>query len=676
MVSWTLFRTREDAGVSHSSLPIEVESAEGLISGNKVGSGNGGRMWGLAAVSVLLGATVGWASFSFPTQYKIGPEQDVKLVSLAASDPVQEYEPTNLKIPNYDKKEGIWCVGLNAVGFDLNPKARRSMSGASVPNHEALRYFHQQGSNCFRLAITWERLQLTNGSTDLDPVDGVDGVVEFVTKTLGAYIIIDPHNNEEGLQFNGKDVTRSDFVNLWKAITNKWGSNGKCIFGLYNEPRYGYEDGVTGYFDPNVLDRDGRVIEFWREWMQSGIDAIRALGSKNLILVPGLHWTGCADWSGNYWWGETIVDPDTGEERTNQGNSRLAALTDPENFIAYDVHQYMDPRYTGQEDGCRGHDLNFYCQDDPGCSGADQGLQTTINWAKYYKKKLFMTEIGSYPEAGTEDPCKAKMCNYLQQMHESGVFIGYTVWQFGCPQCDADQWSKKPLNLDWYRIAEFSNLTKCTDAGGGACPKPTCASSSNTVLPAATPQPPQKCSEPHEDCRTSLCCKDPLKTCFEKNEYWASCRLQCTLGEMDDRNETWACEALGHAPENVTAANGTTCVEPGEDCRSSLCCEDSAKTCFLKNEYWASCMDNCTRGEKDDSNETWDCTALGRVPVDCDTDTPCQNSTGSEGEDCIAEVTFQKACFKSMSSEGLTFPIKIIIAAVATGTTAITMHVF
>lgn len=299
MASGTFFRTKDDATVSHSSWPTEVESAEEFISGKKMGSG--GRMVGFAVVSALLGSVVGLALFSRPAHYHTGsPEAVIKLVSPAASD-VQKYEPKNLKIPNYNKKDGMWCVGLNAVGFDLNPKARRSMSGASVPSKEALKYFHQQGSNCFRLAITWERLQLKNGSTDLDPVDGVDEVVEFVTKTLGAYIIIDPHNNDEGLQFNGKDVTRSDFVNLWKAITKKWGSNDKCIFGLYNEPRYGYEDGVTGYFDPNVLDRDGRVLEFWRQWMQSGIDAIRALGSKNLILVPGLHWTGCADWSGNYW---------------------------------------------------------------------------------------------------------------------------------------------------------------------------------------------------------------------------------------------------------------------------------------------------------------------------------------------------------------------------------------
>jgi endoglucanase len=575
-MSWTPLSSEVKDRVAQSSSPCEEGSVEEFVPGK--GTGNHGRLRALAAVVIFMSAAMALAFFSRSSHHK--NQEDPQFLSLAATEsaaseagPVAAFDTYNLKAKNYDKKDGLWCVGLNAVGFDLHPTARREMGTATVPDHEALRYFHQQGSNCFRLAITWERLQTNVGADTIDPVDGFDGVIDFVTNTLGAYIIIDPHNNDEGLQFNGVDVTRSDFVNLWKGITKKYGSNEKCIFGLYNEPRFGFEDGTAGYFDPNVLDRDGRVIEYWRQWMQSAIDAIRALGAKNLILVPGLHWTGCADWSGNWWWGETL------EGKPNQGNSRLAALTDPENYIAYDVHQYMDPRFTGQEDGCKGHDLNFYCKDSPDCTGADNGLEETIKWAQYYNKKLFMTEIGSYPAAdGSAATCSAKMCNYLKRMHESNTFIGYTVWQFGCPQCDADQWTKKPLNLDWYLLANFSNISKCKDAGG-TCATVTCpVAALPTLMPLPGPAP--VCSEPHEDCRTSLCCKDASKTCFLKNEYWASCKDHCTPGEKDDQGEEWECEALAHAPEDVPAAHG----------------------------------------------------------VDCDTETPCQGSTGTARDVCIAEA--------------------------------------
>merc|ERR1712054_711680 len=67
-----------------------------------------------------------------------------------------------------------------------------------------------------------------------------------------------------------------------------------------------------------------------------------------------------------------------------------------------------------------------------------------------------MTEIGSWDaEDGTGQVCKEKMSKYLQQMNESGVFIGYQVWQFGCPNCKADLWTERPLNFYWYRLSEF-----------------------------------------------------------------------------------------------------------------------------------------------------------------------------------------------------------------------------
>lgn len=39
---------------------------------------------------------------------------------------------------------------------------------------EALQYFHDQGCNCFRLPITWERMQTSLGSDQAVPVDGVE----------------------------------------------------------------------------------------------------------------------------------------------------------------------------------------------------------------------------------------------------------------------------------------------------------------------------------------------------------------------------------------------------------------------------------------------------------------------------------------------------------------------
>jgi len=343
------------------------------------------------------------------------------------------------------------------------------------------------------------------GSDVLGPVAGVDTVVNYITNHLGANVIIDPHNNDQGLRYNGQDATRHDFVNLWKAITKVWGSNPKVILGLYNEPRYGYEDGRGGYFDPDTLDFDGQMIGYWTQWMQEAIDAIRQLGSTSLILVPGLHWTTSRDWDGAGWWGPSL----DGVQRS--GNTMLASLQDPAKNIAYDVHQYMDPGFTGTSVGCAGAKLNAY-----GGPGADWGLEQTVAWAQKYNKKMMMTEIGSWPaDDGTNDKCKEQMQSFLRYMHDSGVFIGYQVWQFGCSGCQADQWTLRPYNLDWYDWAEYgrnSNSNQCSSIG--------------------------------EDCRQTKCCKGGL-TCFEKNQHWASCRATCTPGihEWDpvEYQTPWSC---------------------------------------------------------------------------------------------------------------------------------------
>merc|ERR1712070_725141 len=89
-----------------------------------------------------------------------------------------------------------------------------------------------------------------------------------------------------------------------------------------------------------------------------------------------------------------------------------------------------------------------------------------------------MTEIGSWPaNDGTEGACKNKMFEYLKQMRDSGVFIGYQVWQFGCPQCDGGLWSKRPLNVDWYGFDVFG------DRGGSAS---TSVGASTTNGPVST----------------------------------------------------------------------------------------------------------------------------------------------------------------------------------------------
>jgi len=72
--------------------------------------------------------------------------------------------------------------------------------------------------------------------------------------------------------------------------------------------------------------------------------------------------------------------------------------------------------------------------------------------------------------------------------------------------------------------------------GGGATPSPTPAPLGSS------------CSSDQDDCRASRCCATPGKQCYEKNEYWASCRDSCTPGtnprDPVEHRTPWSCVRL------------------------------------------------------------------------------------------------------------------------------------
>eukprot|EP00435_Cladocopium_sp_Y103_P070144 s71_g34.t1 len=73
------------------------------------------------------------------------------------------------------------------------------------------------------------------------------------------------------------------------------------------------------------------------------------------------------------------------------------------------------------------------------------------------------------------------------------------------------------------------------------------------------------CSSSLEDCRDTGCCEDAGYTCFEKNQYWASCRQSCEPGEVNPNDDPeyrtpWTCTVVGGASTGTTTAGGTTTV--------------------------------------------------------------------------------------------------------------------
>mmetsp|Transcript_61199 Transcript_61199/g.96495 ORF Transcript_61199/g.96495 Transcript_61199/m.96495 type:complete len:341 (+) Transcript_61199:68-1090(+) len=143
-----------------------------------------------------------------------------------------------------------------------------------------------------------------------------------------------------------------------------------------------------------------------------------------------------------------------------------------------------------------------------------------------------------------------------------------------------------------------------------------CGQNPSTQPPTSSPtQPPTAlCAEKDQGCITSMCCKDPRQICYEKDEYWASCKDSCTPG-IDTVNDPpqyqtpWSCKPLSPIP---------TCAPTGTNCHTSLCCEDAGLFCYEKNNEYATCKASCTPGvdqyDPPQFRTPWSCNILGPTP--------------------------------------------------------------
>ena len=81
------------------------------------------------------------------------------------------------------------------------------------------------------------------------------------------------------------------------------------------------------------------------------------------------------------------------------------------------------------------------------------------------------------------------------------------------------------------------------------------------------------CSDIHDNCEKTACCKDRRNVCYQKHAWYAQCRPDCVGMKDPHTNIPWLCSAL-REPE--------MCSGDWEECTQSKCCSNSAFTCFEK----------------------------------------------------------------------------------------------
>ncbi len=211
-------------------------------------------------------------------------------------------------------------TGTNLAGGDFgNPQPGKTMVYGKdfvYPSAEEFRIFTVKGMNVVRIGFHWEVVQ-PELMKELDPVE-LQRLASVVRSAegYGLTVLLDPHNYARYYNqvIGSPAVPNAAFADFWRRLAEEFKGDRRVWFGLVNEPH------------------DLPAAQ-WVSAANAAIRAIRTAGAKNLILVPGVCWTGAWTWDAT-WYGEP--------------NSRaMDAIVDPGHHYAIEVHQYLDTDGSG-----------------------------------------------------------------------------------------------------------------------------------------------------------------------------------------------------------------------------------------------------------------------------------------------------------------------------------------
>mmetsp|Transcript_12139 Transcript_12139/g.31168 ORF Transcript_12139/g.31168 Transcript_12139/m.31168 type:complete len:666 (-) Transcript_12139:14-2011(-) len=119
-----------------------------------------------------------------------------------------------------------------------------------------------------------------------------------------------------------------------------------------------------------------------------------------------------------------------------------------------------------------------------------------------------------------------------------------------------------------------------------------------------------------------------------------TCSMRPRLTETALRSAGASLLALAEEEAGLNATG--RCSQRGENCWTSMCCEDPSTTCYAKDLGWAECLNSCTPGMHwDDAKEwktPWNCArvARGALGVAAQADASPERKCVARGKNCAA----------------------------------------
>jgi len=255
----------------------------------------------------------------------------------------------------------------------------------TYPTHAEIDYFASKGFTTIRLPFRWERLQQkVRAEFDSFNFGKIKDLVDYTT-SKGLYILLDPHNYARyyGSIIGDSSVTEADFADFWSRLATIFQSNSRVIFGLINEP--------------NTMK-----TEVWLKDANAAIAAIRAVGAKNVIFVPGNAWSGASSWYDN-WYGTSNAEV-------------MVNIRDPGNNSVIEVHSYLDSDGSGTHAECVNTTIG------------SSRMSRFTSWCRENRFKAFLGEFAG----STDSTCHAAVVDALDFMAKNAdVWEGFTWWAAG-----------------------------------------------------------------------------------------------------------------------------------------------------------------------------------------------------------------------------------------------------
>lgn len=290
-----------------------------------------------------------------------------------------------------------FLAGVNLAGGEFQTATLPGVHGTDYiyPTLQDATPFLGRSFNAFRIPFRWERLQ-RDLFAPLHQADAarLDAIVRAVTRR-GGFIILDMHNYARygGHVVGTSELDQAAFADAWRRLAERYGDNARVVFGLMNEPMR-------------------MPTEQWLDAANAALQAIRATGADNLVLVPGNGWSGAHSWFSNGY--------------GSPNAEVMGGIEDPLDNVAIEVHQYLDDDFSGRSTSC------------PEVDAGAAALSSFTAWLEETGNRGFLGEFAG----GSSPACLEALNKMLSVINRNAdLWIGWTAWAGG------PWWGDYPFNL-------------------------------------------------------------------------------------------------------------------------------------------------------------------------------------------------------------------------------------